>query len=164
MMDFQDVLLYSAAAGLTLASFLKDRKRTSKALLKAWRSFEGILPQFVGIIMLIGIVLGILNPQTISRLIGGSSGWLGVLLSSLVGAITLIPGFIAFPTVAMLLKGGAGYMQMGAFVSSLMMVGIVTLPLEIKHFGRKAAFARNALAFIFSFAVAIVIGRVMDSR
>lgn len=162
-MDLQDILLYSIAAGLTAASFMKDRAKTGKALRKAWKSFEGILPQFVGIIMLIGIVLGILNPQTVSRLIGGSSGWLGIFLSSAVGAITLIPGFIAFPTVAMLLKGGAGYMQMGAFVSSLMMVGVVTLPLEIKYFGRKAAIARNALAFIFSFAVAIVIGRVMGS-
>lgn len=162
-MDLQDILLYSIAAALTAASFIKDRAKTKKALMKAWKSFEGILPQFIGIIILIGVVLAILNPQVVSRLIGGSSGWLGVLLSSLVGAITLIPGFIAFPTVAMLLKGGAGYMQMGAFVSSLMMVGIVTLPLEIRYFGRKAALARNALAFIFSFAVAIVIGRVMGS-
>jgi hypothetical protein len=35
-----------------------------------------------------------------------------------------------------------------------MMVGIVTLPLEIKYFGKKAALLRNGQAFLFSFIVA----------
>jgi uncharacterized membrane protein YraQ (UPF0718 family) len=159
----QNIILYAVAIALVLASFLKDRQKTKKALMKAWKSFENIMPQFLGIFVLIGIVLAILNPQIISKIIGGSSGWLGVLLASLVGAITLIPGFIAFPLSAMLLQGGAGYMQIGAFISSLMMVGVVTLPLEIRYFGRKAALMRNLLAFVFSLFVAFVIGKVVGS-
>ena len=53
-------------------------------------------------------------------------------------------------------------MQIGAFISALMMVGIVTLPVEIKYFGKKLAIARNILAFLFSFVVALVIGVVMS--
>ena len=86
------------------------------------------------------------------------SGWLGVVLASIVGSITLIPGFIAFPTAAILLDGGAGYMQIGAFISTLMMVGVVTLPVEIRYFGKKLALYRNIFAFMFSFLVAYVIG------
>ena len=41
----------------------------------------------------------------ISRVLGSASGWLGVIIASLVGAITLIPGYIAFPTAALLIKG-----------------------------------------------------------
>jgi len=159
----QNIVLYAVAVAMVAASFLKDRQKTKKALMKAWKSFENIMPQFLGIFVLIGIVLAVLNPQIISKIIGGSSGWFGVLLASLIGAITLIPGFIAFPLSAMLLKGGAGYMQIGAFISSLMMVGVVTLPLEIRYFGRKAAFMRNFLAFIFSFLVALVIGKVVGT-
>ena len=131
------------------------------ALKKAWKSFENILPQFSGIILMVGILLAFLNADVIGRIIGSSSGWLGVLLASVVGAITLIPGFIAFPTAAMLLQTGAGYMQIGAFISSLMMVGVVTLPLEIKYFGKRAAIWRNALAYVFAFVAALVIGKVM---
>jgi uncharacterized membrane protein YraQ (UPF0718 family) len=72
-----------------------------------------------------------------------------------------MPGFIAFPMAALLLAGGAGYMQIGAFVSSLMMVGTVTLPMEFKVFGKKATLLRNALALVFAFVVAFVIGKVM---
>jgi hypothetical protein len=79
----------------------------------------------------------------------------------LIGSVTLIPGFIAFPTAAMLLGRGAGYMQMAAFISTLMMVGIVTLPAEISYFNRKTAALRNILAYVFSWLVALVVSVVM---
>jgi len=50
---------------------------------------------------------------------------------------------------------------MDAFVSTLMMVGIVTLPLEIKTFGKRAAILRNAAALVFSLIAAFVIGVVL---
>jgi len=154
-------LLYGLALlGLGL-SFYKDRAKTTMALKKAWKALEGILPQFLGIILLVGIMLSFFNADTISGILGSRSGWWGVVLSAVVGAITLIPAFIAFPVADLLLKNGAGYMQIGAFVSSLMMVGVVTIPLEIKHFGKKATLVRNALAFIFSFLVALIIGKVV---
>ena len=111
--------------------------------------------------VLVGMTLAVLDTELISRIFGSTSGWLGVGIASVIGSITLIPGFIAFPTAAMILQNGAGYMQIGAFISSLMMVGVVTLPLEIKHFGKKATFLRNGLAFCFAFVTALVIGLVM---
>jgi uncharacterized membrane protein YraQ (UPF0718 family) len=131
------------------------------ALKKAWKSFENILPQFLSILMIIGIMLALLSPETISKLIGKQSGWIGMVIASIVGSVTLIPGFIAFPLASALLKGGAGYMQIAVFISTLMMVGIVTMPVEFKYFGKKAAILRNVLAFLFSYFVAIVIGVVL---
>jgi len=110
---------------------------------------------------LVGLLLAILNPQTISKIIGSESGWFGVLLAAIIGSITMIPGFVAFPTAAILLQNGAGHMQIAAFVSTLMMVGIVTLPVEIKYFGKKISILRNILAFFFSFIVALIIGMVV---
>ncbi len=156
--NLSNYILYGFTIILLAVSFFKDKNKTKTALMKAWKSFENILPQFLVVLLLVGLMLAVLNPQLISKIIGSDSGWFGVALSGVVGAITLIPGFVAFPLAAMLLKGGAGYMQIGAFVSSLMMVGIVTLPVEIKYFGRKLSIMRNALAFIFSFIVALVIG------
>ena len=111
--------------------------------------------------MLVGILLAVMDAATIGGLLGASSGGWGVLLASLIGSVTLIPGFIAFPTAAMLLQRGAGYMQLAAFISTLMMVGVVTLPAEIAHFGRKAAVMRNILAYVFSWLVALVVSVVM---
>lgn len=142
-------------------SYYKNKKKMMMALKKAWKAFENILPEFLVVILLVGVLLAILNPDVISRIIGADSGWFGVILAALIGSITLIPGFIAFPTAALLLDGGAGYMQIGAFISTLMMVGVVTMPVEIKYFGKKLTFYRNILAFLFSFVVAFVIGKVV---
>lgn len=157
----QNLILYGITVSLIVFSLIKDKQKTKLGMKKAWRAFENILPQFLGIITLVGIMLAIVNPETISAMLGNSSGWWGVIISSIIGSITLIPGFIAFPTAAMLINNGAGYMQIGAFISSLMMVGVVTLPVEIKYFGKKSALIRNLLAFIFSFVVAFVIGKVV---
>lgn len=154
-------ILYSITVILLFISYLKDKRKTRQALKKAWKAFENILPEFLTVIMFVGVLLAVLNPEVISKIIGGSSGWMGVVIAAVVGAITLIPGFVAFPTAAMLLENGAGYMQIAAFVSTLMMVGVVTMPVEIKYFGKKLTVLRNLYAFIFSFIVAFIIGKVV---
>lgn len=155
-------VFYGLAVVLLIASFVKDKQKTKKALKKAWKSFNNILPQFLGVIVVVGLLLAVMNPDVISKIIGEQSGILGLVLSIVVGSITLIPGFIAFPTAAMLLDGGAGYMQIAAFVSALMMVGFVTIPIEIKYFGKKVTYTRNGMAILFSILVAVVLGGVMS--
>lgn len=142
-------------------SILKSKGKTILALKKAWKSFENILPQFLSILIIIGLLLAVLTPEQISKLIGRESGWYGVLIAAVIGSITLVPGFIAFPLAAALLKSGAGYMQIAAFISALMMVGIITIPVEMEYFGEKAAAVRNIAAFLFSLIIALVMGVVM---
>ena len=154
------IILYMIAFLGLAVSFLKDRFKTQMALKKAWKSFENILPQFLTVLIIIGIALAILTPEQISMVLGQSTGIWGTLLALILGGITLIPGFIAFPLAAALLNNGAGYGQIAAFVSSLMMVGVVTLPMEIKTFGKKAALLRNGLALAFSFLVALIMGGI----
>ena len=155
------IILYVLAAALLLWSFLKDRQKTKAALKKAWKAFENILPQILTIFLIIGFALAIFPPEMIRTLLGSESGFWGILAAALVGSVTLMPGFVAFPLAAALLKSGAGYMQLAAFVSTLMMVGIITIPIERKTFGLKATITRNASAFVFSFVVAIVMGVVL---
>ncbi len=153
--------LYVIAILALSASLLKSKEKTILALKKAWKSFENILPQFLSILIIIGILLTVLSPEQISKLLGKESGWYGVLIAAVIGSVTLVPGFIAFPLAAALLKSGAGYMQIAAFISALMMVGIVTIPVEVEYFGKKAAAVRNIAAFVFSLFVALVMGVVM---
>ncbi|MCF6464749.1 permease [Clostridium sp. Cult2] len=157
----QNKILYLLTISLVLLSYCKDKQKTKQSLKKAWKSFENILPQLLGIVTTVGIIIAFLNPEIIGKIMGDSSGWFGVILAAAVGSITLIPGFVAFPTAAILLKNGAGYMQLGAFISSLMMVGVMTIPVEVKFFGKKITILRNILSFIFSLFVAIIIGKVV---
>ncbi|MCJ7788928.1 MAG: permease [Candidatus Atribacteria bacterium] len=150
--------LYLLAVIFLIVSYKRDKKKTKMALKKAWKSFENILPQILTILAFIGMVLALLSPDVISHLLGQKAGWQGMIIASIIGSITLMPAFIAFPIAAMLLKNGAGFAQIAVFVSTLTMVGIVTLPLEIKFFGKKISIMRNMFAYLFSFIVALVIG------
>ncbi|HOT59128.1 MAG TPA: permease [Spirochaetia bacterium] len=151
-------LLYGLAVVGLVLSLVKDKTKTTTALKKAWKAFEGILPQFLTVLVLVAVALAILDTATISRFLGTKAGIWGILGASIIGAITLIPGFVAFPAAAALLAQGAGATQIAAFVSSLMMVGVVTLPMEIKYFGQRVAILRNVLAFMFSIVAALFVG------
>lgn len=152
--------MYILTIILLMVSWFKSQDKTKKALMKAWKSFANILPKFLGVILLVGLMLAVFDTEMISKILGAESGLWGNLLSATIGSITLIPGFVAFPTAKVLLDNGAGYMQVGVFVSTLMMVGIMTLPVEIEYFGKKVAFMRNGMALILSFVVAFFIGKV----
>jgi uncharacterized membrane protein YraQ (UPF0718 family) len=155
------IAFYAVAVLGLVASAFVDRAKTAEAVKKGSKAFAGILPQFLSVIIVAGVLIAVLDADTISRLAGSRSGWLGVIVAAVLGSVTLIPGFIAFPLAALLMHKGAGAMQIGAFISSLMMVGVVTFPLEARTFGPKLALARNLAAFGFSFVVAVVLSLVV---
>ena len=154
-------ILYSIAIIFLIISFFKDKKKTKTAIITGLKSFENIMPQFLSIIIIVGMLLSFLDAETISHLIGESSGVLGVIVSAVIGSITMMPTFVAFSLGNTLLINGAGYSQVAALVSTLAMVGIVTFPLESKYIGAKAAFLRNFIAFLFSIIVGLILGKVM---
>lgn len=153
--------LYLITLILLLLSLAIDRKKTALALKKAGMSFLTVLPQFLAILMVVGVLLAALDPQTLRSIIGNQSGWKGMILASLVGSVTLMPVLTVLPIAAELLKNGAGLMQIAVFISTLTTVGFATMPLEARYFGKKATLLRNILAYLFSFAVAFIIGVVL---
>jgi len=46
-------------------------------------------------------------------------------------------------------------------MTTLMMVGVVTLPLEIKFFGKRVAIMRNTLNFVAAIMIGLVVGIVL---
>jgi len=123
--------------------------------------FINILPQFIAILMLVGLLLEVIHPETIQHVIGSESGIMGILISSLLGVFTLVPVLIAFPIAAELLNNGAGIAQTVVFISTLTMVGFITLPIETKYLGKKTALLRNGFAYLFSLISAYIIGVIL---
>ena len=157
-----DVLIfYGLAAGGIVWSFSNDRQKTRQSLKKAWKAFDNILPAFALILLLIGVVLTVISPAMVNGLLGSNSGAAGMIISAAIGSITLIPGFIAFPLAKAVLDMGAGIMQVSVFISTLMMVGVVTAPMEVQFFNRKAMMLRNGLGVLLSFLVAFIVGNVV---
>ncbi len=151
-------ILYIVTIILLLLSFIKNKQKTALALRKAWNSFLNVLPQFLAILIIVGVLLACLDAKTLQSIMGSKSGVKGMILASIVGSITIIPVFTVLPIASELVKNGAGLMQIAVFISTLTTVGFATMPLEIKYFGRKVTLLRNILAYLFSFLVAFSIG------
>ncbi len=144
-----------------IVSLILDKRKTAQALKIALKSFFKILPQALLIIILIGLLMSFLTPAVISNLLGKQSGFFGILLAALLGAVMHIPSIVAFPLAASLLEKGAAVMAIATFIATLTMIGIVTLPLEIKELGKKFALWRNGLSFALAILVGILMGVVL---
>jgi uncharacterized membrane protein YraQ (UPF0718 family) len=141
-----------------IVSLIFNRKKTLAGFKMGLRMFLNMLPPFLTVLIGISFVLALLPKETLIKLMGAESGLLGFSIAAILGSIALIPGFIAFPLSAVLLKNGVSYSVVSVFITTLMMVGIVTLPLEKKYFGWKTALMRNGLCLLG----ALVIGVLMS--
>jgi uncharacterized membrane protein YraQ (UPF0718 family) len=139
-------------------SLFKSKEKTKLGFKNAFKSLIGILPYVIIIILGIGVMQGFLSKEIISSFLGENSGFWGVILAGLLGAVLFIPALISFPLTASLIDSGASIMVAAAFITTLTMVGFITLPLEIKVLGKKFALLRNLLSFIIAIIIAVLIG------
>jgi len=147
------VLLYAA-------SLAKSREKTIRAAKSAGRRFAKLLSDFALLLVLVSVALTVLPPERIKALLKGPGMLLGSVLAAFVGSITFIPGFISYPLAGILKKAGVPYTVLAAFLTTLMMVGFLTLPMESELFGKRFAVLRNAAYFVMAIVVSIFIGFV----
>jgi uncharacterized membrane protein YraQ (UPF0718 family) len=155
------IFLILVTISVVLISFFLDREKTFTGLKKGLRMFVSILPELLNILILVSVVLYLIPQSMLIRLLGRDSGMTGISIAALTGSISLIPGFIAYPLAAILLKSGVSYGVLAVFITTLMMVGVVTLPLEAKYFGLKTALLRNGLSFLGALIIGILVGVFM---
>lgn len=155
------IIFYVSAITLLLISYIKDRKKTYKALKKAYKSFMKLIPVLIPMVLFVGILLTLVSPEFISKILGDKSGIFGVMLGTLLGSIAFMPGFVAFALGENLLSNGAGYVQVGVFVCTLMAVGVSSYGVEVKYFGKEMTILRNVYALIASLIFALIIGVIM---
>ncbi len=149
------------AIGTLVYSFTQSSRKSIQALKTALMKGLKLAPWMVGIIVLIGIVLSFVPPEVIERYLGGEMTIYQVVAAALIGTVSMIPNLITLPLAGSLIDSGASYTTIAAFLTTLTMVGFVTMPLEIKLLGKKITFWRNLLAFFFAIIIAVIIGALM---
>lgn len=150
--------LYPITGIIVLISFITNRAKTIQALKMAGKRLLSILPVFLLMLSLISIILFVLPESLIVRYLGQDNHWVGVGIAAVIGSITILPGFIAFPLCGILLQQGVPYMVLSAFTTTLMMVGVVTFPFEQKYLGAKITIIRNVISFVIALVVAFMTG------
>ena len=155
------IVIYVFLAVLLALSIIKDRQKTRQAIMVAVKAIWKMAPGLLAIIGVVGLILGILPPVTIAQLVGAEAGFTATATAALIGAITLIPALISFPLAASLLRSGATVTTIAAFITTLVMVGFVTAPLEIKALGKKFTLLRNGFSLLAALLIALTIGVIL---
>ncbi len=159
--NFTVVFINSAAIVGLLISFYKDREKTKQALKIALKGSIKIAPAILMLLIMVGVLMGFFKPEVISSLLGKQSGFLGIAIASAAGAILMIPSLIAFPLTASLVDSGASMAVAAAFITTLTMIGFVTLPIEIREMGKKLTFLRNGISLIMAVTIALIMGAIL---
>jgi uncharacterized membrane protein YraQ (UPF0718 family) len=140
-----------------LLSLLKDRRKTITGLRRGMTLFVNILPAMLTVLIIVSIALYLTPRETLVRYLGNNSGTAGYAIAALLGSISLIPGIIAYPMAGMLIQSGVSYSVIAVFITTLTMVGIITIPMEARYFGIKTAIMRNVLSFCGAIIIGIAI-------
>ena len=155
------IVIYGLLAICLVWSLLKSRQKTTQSFKVAARALWKMAPGLLAIVGVVGLILGVLPPETITKLVGEEAGFLATATAAVLGAVTLIPALISFPLAASLLRSGATVTTIAAFITTLVMVGFVTAPMEIKALGKKFTLLRNGLSFVAALIIAGLMGVIL---
>ena len=145
------------AAVALLVSWVADRQKTGKALRVTMKKMRRILPGYLHLLILLSFVL-LVSDSWIVKLLSASSPWIGLASGLAMGSITMIPGFISYPLAGVLVDQGVRMMVVAGFVTSLMMVGVITFPVERTYFGTRLALLRNGISLLIALIISVVMG------
>lgn len=151
-------ILTIIAAITIIASLIADRRKTLVGTKKGLLMFVKILPAILSVLILVSIFFYLLPNEIIVKYLGEDAGITGYVFAAIAGSIALIPGFIAYPLAGILVKTGVSYPVIAVFITTLMMVGVLTLPIEIKFFGARVSLIRNTLYFFGALFIGFLIG------
>ncbi|MGM0548627.1 MAG: hypothetical protein ACQER0_05035 [Bacillota bacterium] len=149
--------LYYIAGIAVIVSFFTDKEKTFKGLKIGWQKFSKILGTYLKLLIILSFIL-LISDQFIINYLGSQAPFIGMIMGLLIGSITMMPGFIAYPLAGILVSKGVNYMVVAAFITTLMLVGVATYPVEKEYFGIKATIWRNIAGFIISAIIAVATG------
>ena len=155
------IILYSVSLILLTISFIANKHKTKAALKKALEEFLKLARPFCLLIVLVAISLYFFSEERISDLLGQKAAFSDIIFAALLGSVAALPGFIAFPMAGVLRGLGVAWSVIAAFTNSLMLVGVLTFPLERRVLGTKGALMRNIACFAIAVVAAAAIGLVL---
>lgn len=154
-----EIILVGAVTVLSLiVSTVVDAAKTGRALKIAGKRFLTLLPPFMVMLAAVSLALAVVPHEMLVRYLGRSNTAGATLIAAGVGSISLMPGFVAFPLAGILVHNGVSKMAIAAFTTTLMMVGVLTFPVERKYLGTKVTVLRNLVSLAVTVAITVAIG------
>lgn len=111
-------------------------------------SFLQVVPLLTAAFLTAGFIQTLIKKEMVERWLGAKSGWRGLALACLGGA--LIPGgpYVYYPIAGALLNTGAGVGVLVAFITSKNLWSLSRIPMELALLGPELTLIRYGVTFI----------------
>jgi len=152
------IILIAVSVLALIWSFVKDKDKSKEVLNLASKLFKSTFSEVFFLMALVALFLAWVPQSMIKNILGNPNEIFSILYGAVIGTITIIPAFVAFPLAGSLLKSGSNLVAISAFITTLTMVGFATMPIEIKYFGKKFTFIRNGISVIAAVLIALGMG------
>jgi len=137
-----------------------------KGFIAGVETFWQVVPLLFAAFLVAGLTQVLVTQEFVTKWLGSQTGWKGILLACLAGA--LIPGgpYVYYPIAAVMLHNGAGLGVLVAFVSAKNLWSVTRLPYEIALIGLEFTVARFLVTLIFPPLLGLLVntlfGRYLD--
>jgi uncharacterized membrane protein YraQ (UPF0718 family) len=168
MRDVTTWVLAAVAVGLAgLAWWQGGPDLALEGLRTGGSTLLGVVPLLLAAFLIAGLIRALVSRDMVERWLGSASGWRGIALGCLAGA--LIPGgpYVYYPIAAALLGTGASLGVLVAFVTAKNLWSVTRLPLEFGLLGPHLTLIRVAVTFVIPPLLGVVseqlFGRTIES-
>lgn len=143
MQDRTTILLVGVSLGLAGLAWWQGGPALALAgLVQGGETLLSVTPLLLAAFAIAGLIQTLVTRGLVARWLGTGTGWRGIALACLAGA--LIPGgpYVYYPIAATLLQAGAGLGVLVAFVTAKNLWSISRLPLEFALLGPRLTIIR----------------------
>jgi uncharacterized membrane protein YraQ (UPF0718 family) len=147
--DFTLLFLFLIALGLAAATWYRGGiSLLWGGLLSGGGFLLNVLLLLIAAFLTAGYIQALVSKKMVTRWLGTGSGWRGIALACLGGA--LIPGgpYVYYPIAGALLKTGAGIGVLVAFVTAKNLWSVSRIPMELALLGPDLTIIRYGITFI----------------
>lgn len=157
-MDYSYIwILFAIAAIASVIAYLKEPSLLFEGLKEgatfSWQIILVLIPAFI----MGGIIIKLLPVDAIGKWVGAHSGWRGMAIATLGGALTPGGPVVQFPIIALLYQKGMGVGPLTAYVSAWSLIQIQRfLFMELPLLGWQLALVRMGASFVFPVIIGFV--------
>lgn len=137
------------AVGLIFFGYTKGAQQHIIGIKTGLKMTVEILPLLLFAFLVAGMVQVLVPSELISKWVGTESGFKGIMIGTVTGAIAPGGPYVSLPLAAALMKSGAGVGTMVAFLTGWSLWAVSRLPMEIGILGWRLTLIRLASTFIF---------------
>jgi uncharacterized membrane protein YraQ (UPF0718 family) len=152
------LMLAVAAAGALIILYPENRGRVFDTSRRFLTEMVTILPAMV---ILIGLFSVFVSKKVVTDYLGHASGFKGVLLSFILGALPTGPLYVAFPLAAAMRRMGARYANIIIFLTAWACVKLPQELVELQFMGLEFMAARFGLTIVAAVVMGLIVERVM---